>query len=44
VLTAASHTVKVQWDLAANNMSAQCRPVTAPDQESATLIVEEVSV
>lgn len=41
-VTAASHTIVLQWLTSAN--TAQIRPVAAPDTESASLLVEEVTV
>ena len=41
-VTAAAHTVKLQWRT--SNNTARIRPVTAPDAEHACLIVSEVTV
>lgn len=40
-VTAAAHTVKLQWMTDSNTI--QCRPVTVPDQEHCSLLVEEVT-
>ena len=41
-LTAGSHTILVQWQTAGGTQ--QCRPVANPDAESASLVIEEVTV
>lgn len=42
-VTAGAHTVKVQWRVdPSSSGSVQCRPVTHSDDESATLLIEEV--
>jgi hypothetical protein len=41
-LAAGAHTVKVQWKV--DSGTTQIRPVTAPNSESAGLLVNEVSV
>jgi hypothetical protein len=42
VLTAGAHTILLQWQTAGGTQ--QCRFVTNPDAESASLVVEEVTV
>ena len=41
-VTAASHTIKVQWSASAN--TSRIRPVTNPNTDHASLLVQEVSV
>lgn len=40
-VTAGAHVVKLQWEVA-SGYTIYCRPVTLPDQEHCTLVVEEV--
>lgn len=42
VLTTAAHTVDLQWRVFNALWTVRCRPVLAPDAESASLVVEEV--
>jgi hypothetical protein len=42
VLTTAAHTVSFQWRVFNALWTVRCRPVTQPDAESASLVVEEV--
>jgi hypothetical protein len=41
-VTAGLHTVKVQWRVSTGTL--RCRPVTAPDQDHASLLIQEVNV
>jgi len=42
-LSAGSHTIKLQWRADASGGTVQVRPVTAPDDEHASLVVQEVA-
>ena len=42
-LSAGSHTFTIQWRASSSGSIAQCRPVTVPDGESASLMLQEIS-
>jgi hypothetical protein len=43
-LAAGTHTIKLQWKSSNSERSVRCRPSSVPDSESASLLVNEVSV